>query len=290
MKVLLIDIDSKIPNLALMKLSAWHKNQGDQIYLDWYFGRYDKVYVSCIFKENRHQVDELVFRDIIAGGSGMESWPIVLPNKIEHIKPDYRLYNSSYSMGFATRGCLRKCPFCIVPQKEGRLREHSDIYEWWDKSHNFLMFMDNNILGLRKYFFHICRQVLKENLKVDFNQGLDIRLIDDEIAKVLHSLKHIEYRFSFDRLGDEMAVRRGIQILRKQGINRSQFYVIVGFDTSIKEDFYRLNILKGLGQRAYVMRYRKEKKYIQMAKWANQPKFFSTHTFEEFIKIKNGGS
>lgn len=291
MKILLIDIDSKIPNLALMKLSAWHKNQGDDVYLDWHFGKYDKIYASCIFKENRYRVNELIFSDLIVGGSGMEDWSMVLPDEIEHTKPDYELYNCSYSMGFASRGCLRKCPFCIVPQKEGKLRKHSDIYEWWDRSHKLLIFLDNNILGLREHFFRICEQILRENLKIDFNQGLDIRLMDDEIAKILHSLRHIEYRFSFDDPEDEEAIRCGIDLLKKYGLKKNMFFVLVGFNTSMDQDLYRLNVLRNLGQDAYVMRYRKgDIRTLRLAQWANQHHIFHLYEFEEFIKIKNGGS
>lgn len=288
-KILLIDIDSRIPNLALMKLSSWHKQQGDKIFFDWFLqNKYDRIYASCIFTKNAKKINEYCFDNIIKGGSGFKNWDIVLPKQIEHIKPDYDLYHSNFSMGFTTRGCFRNCPFCIVPLKEGKLRENCDIYEFWDKRHIEIVLLDNNILGLRKHFLKICKQILKEKLIVDFNQGLDIRLMDGRIAKILKSLRHKEYKFAFDNMKDEEAVRTGIKILKKHRINRSTFYVLVGFDTNVKQDLYRLNILKKLGQNAYVMRYKKDRKYIPLAQWANQHGIFKTHTFGEFCKKKYG--
>jgi len=287
-KILLIDTDSKIPNLALMKLSAYHRHKGDNVSLDWYFGKYDVVYASCVFKENKNLLRELPFTNVIKGGSGTEDWSVTLPDHVEHIMPDYDLYCSNYSMGFTTRGCFRKCPFCIVPEKEGKLRSWSDIYEWWDRRHKEIVLLDNNILGLQKHFFKICEQILKENLIVDFNQGLDIRLMDNRTAKVLKSLRHKEYKFAFDSMKNEEVVRTGIKILKKYEINRSTFYVLVGFDTNMKQDLYRLNTLKKLGQNAYVMRYKKDKKYIPLAQWANQHGMFKVYTFEEFCKKKYG--
>lgn len=285
-KILLIDVDSKIPNLALMKLSAYHKSKGDNVLLDWYFGKYDVVYASCIFKENKNLLRELPFANVIKGGSGTEDWSITLPDHVEHIMPDYDLYHSDYSMGFVSRGCFRACEYCIVPSKEGKLRENADIYEFWDKRHKNIVLLDNNILGLQKHFFKICEQILKENLIVDFNQGLDIRLMDNEFAKILKSLRHKEYKFAFDNMKDEEAVKTGIETLKRYGINRNTFYVLVGFDTNIRQDLYRLNALKELGQNAYVMRYKKDRKYVPLAQWANQHNILRTHTFEEFCKKK----
>ena len=115
MKIGLYDIDSKIPNLALMKLSAWHKQQGDQteLFFPLMSKSYDKIYASQVFTKSHpvYRYDEI-------GGSGTKNWSIVLPDEIEHIYPDYELYNCNYAMGFTTRGCIRKCPFCIVKDKE----------------------------------------------------------------------------------------------------------------------------------------------------------------------------
>lgn len=291
-KILLIDIDSRIPNLALMKLSSWHKRQGDKIFFNWFLqNKYDQIYASCIFTENAKKISEYCFENMIYGGSGFKNWDVVLPEKIEHVMPDYDLYGKQYSLGFASRGCFRKCPWCIVNSKEGKLRENADIYEFWDKRYKEIVLLDNNILGLRKHFFKICEQILKENLIVDFNQGLDIRLMDNEFAKILKSLRHKEYKFAFDNMRDEEAVKTGIETLKRHGINRSTFYILVGFNTTLKEDFYRCNMLKELGQSVYVMRYRKDKKYLlALAQWGNMHNMFRTHSFEEFCKKKYGAA
>ena len=285
-KVLLIDIDSKIPNLALMKLSAYHKNRGDEVELNWYFGKHDMVYASCIFKENKKLLNELPFANAIKGGSGTEDWSITLPDNVEHVMPDYDLYHCDYSMGFATRGCFRKCPFCIVRNKEGKLKPWSDIYEWWDKRHRKLLFLDNNILGSRQHFFKICEQVRKEKLRVDFNQGLDIRLMDDELAEALGSLTHEQYRFAFDNMEDEEAVRKGIKLLEKYGVKCNRFYVLCAYNTTLEQDLYRLNLLKELGQRAYLMRFKKLKAHAIMIAWPNSYSYFAAMSFDRYLQWK----
>ena len=127
MKIGLYDVDSKIPNLALMKLSAWHKKQGDEVELYFPLKKYDKIYASQIFTWSKPQYK---FNEL--GGSGSEKWETVLPNGIEHIYPDYLLYHCEYAMGFTSRGCIRNCPFCIVRKKEGLIHATNDIYEFWN--------------------------------------------------------------------------------------------------------------------------------------------------------------
>ena len=133
-KVLLIDVDSKIPNLALMKISAYHKFNGDEVGFN--VQNPDKVYISCIFSRNRTKAIGIptLFRCVCElGGYGINDKQ--LPSEVEHIMPDYDLYRCDYSFGFTTRGCIRNCDFCIVPKKEGKIKFNADIYEFWDKRH-----------------------------------------------------------------------------------------------------------------------------------------------------------
>lgn len=273
MKVLLIDVDSKIPNLALMKISAYHKSVGDTVGFN--VSNPDIVFASIVFSKNGWKGNGIkkIYKNskVFIGGSGydLES---ELPDHIEKLKPDYDLYpDMNYSIGFTSRGCIRKCEFCIVWKKEGFFKPIGDIYDFWNEKHNHLVILDNNILADKDHFFKISEQIINEGLTVDFNQGLDIRLVDDEIAVILKELNvKPDYRFAWDNVNDEKKIINGINILKGFGIKRSLFYVLVGFNSSYEDDLYRLNRLKELDQRAYVMRYRKNRFYNDLSAWANQ--------------------
>lgn len=275
MKILIINIDSKIPNLALKKIEKYHKDKGDEVIWDFPLMLADKTYVSCIYSWNKNKTKEYPNAEI--GGSGYDLKK-TLPPEIDKVKP-------RINIGFTTRGCIRKCPFCIVPEKEGKIRIEGDIYDIWDKQTFDIILLDNNILAMPKHFFLICSQLRKERLKVDFNQGLDCRLVTDVIARELSLLRHFEYRFAFDTMRIKLFVLKTIKFLRKYGINRCNWYVLVGFNTTFKEDLERLNILRSLNQNAYVQRYnfRKDKWYIPLARWVNQHHIFQRMTWEQFI-------
>lgn len=278
-----------------MKLSAWHKKQGDIVEFNNYLCNPDKVYASCIFTENAYKIKQLPFENVVAGGSGLQNWDMVLPDKIEHIMPDYSLYNSDYSLGFTTRGCIRKCPWCIVPDKEGKIRAMADIYEFWDRKYGKIVLLDNNILALPEHFKKITRQILKENLITEFNQGLDIRLLTLESAKILKKIKLSELWFAWDNIKEERIIFQGLKILKKAKIKNFRFYVLVGFNSTFEEDLYRFNILKKINQknklniRPYCMRYekvKKEAKYIRLAEWVNMPRFWAKMDFSEFLRLQ----
>jgi len=289
MRISLIDVDSKIPNLALMKISAFHKKQGDTVDLN--LNNPDRIYVSIIFSKNgwkgiaiKKMHPEI---DVVIGGSGY-NLETELDDSVEHIMPDYDLYDIDYSMGFATRGCIRKCPFCIVPDKEGMLRTNCTIFEFWDTKHKHIVLLDNNILADKDHFKLISKQLMDNNLSVDFNQGLDIRLIDNDNANILHELRvKPDYRFAWDNIKDEKHILKGINILRNAGINHSLFYVLVGYNTTREEDLYRLHKLKEWDQRPYVMRYRKNRFYNDLSAWANQQKFFMSMDFDRFVECRH---
>jgi len=296
-RVLLIQIDGKQPNLALMKIARHHRNTGDEVILvrgavvssRLYIP--DRVYISCIFSENGGKAKAIAKQfprsEVQMGGSGV-SLSSQLSDDIEHLMPDYDLFNCNYSTGFTSRGCIRKCPFCIVPEKEGHIKAVADIYEFWDPRHKHLVIQDNNILALPEHFEKIADQIRSERLTVDFNQGLDFRLLTSENIKILKALRiKPTIRFSWDNPGDIEKVKTAIEMLRGGGINRAFWYVLVGYNSTIEEDISRLDFLKEHGQRAYVMRYKTgEKIYADMAAWANQPAFFVKKTFEEFREMR----
>lgn len=283
-KILLINIDSKLPNIALKKIEQYYFDNGDEVIWDLpiYKTIADKIYVSCIFDWNKWKCEEWEKWGAEIGGSGYDLKKELDP-VIERIK-------IKINIGFTTRGCLRKCKFCIVPEKEGKIKVSGDIYDIWDRKSKEIILFDNNILALPEHFKMICSQIRDENLKVDFNQGLDIRLLTDDIAHDLNSVKHVsDIRFAWDNIKDEKTILKGIEILKKNECRRAMFYILVGFDSTIEEDFYRFKVLKNLGQRSYCMRHKNVKGqpfYNEMASWVNQPRFFQSMTFERYQEIR----
>ena len=287
MRIRLIDIDSKIPNLALMKVSAYHKARGDEVGFN--VADPDRVVASVVFTQNRWKADALKFMypdtEIVAGGSGY-SLTTTLPDEIEQIKPDYDLYPAiTYSLGFTTRGCIRKCPFCIVPMKEGRFRRAQHIREWHDDRFDSVICLDNNVYADKTWFFENTEFVLEQGLRYNAIQGMDIRILDEEIAGRLADLKWSgRLHFAFDRLSDEPAVRQGIQTLQGAGINTRhdvRFYVLVGFDSSPEEDYRRCEILREIGAGAFIMQYQRTPWTRSLAR-LNRPQIYWSCDLSDF--------
>jgi hypothetical protein len=294
MRALLIDIDSKIPNLALMKASAYHKSCGDTVGFD--ISEPDKVYISCIFTKNAAQARGAAMfypdAEIDIGGSGI-SLSKVLPSEIEAMKPDYDLYQSTYSQGFTTRGCIRKCPFCIVPEKEGMIREAQHPSEFHDDRFDTCMIMDNNLFAApQSWQDDVLRWFIDNKVKMLSQQGWDIRLLNDRRADLLKKIKHVNgLHFAWDNMKDEDVVLKGISLLKEKGFdlrNRVQFYVLAGFNGSGFDDaFYRCNRLKELGTMAFVMPYHKNDKEINcLARWSNWKQAYWGTTYQQFKEAK----
>lgn len=285
MKILLLNIDSKLPNIALKKIEMWHKQQGDEVIWDMpmMLNMIDKAYASCIFTKNANVVANYkgLYPELVAGGTGYDL-TIKLPPEIEAMKP-------KINYGFTTRGCIRKCKFCFVPKAEGYIKAVGDIYDIWDGNSSDVVLLDNNILALPVHFRMICEQAMREDITLDFNQGLDIRLVTPAICELLKETKLKRIRFAFDNPKLEAIIRKKVAMLRNHGVKDTfPFYVLVGFDTTFEEDMHRLEVLKELGCRAYVMRHEntpKERRYIRMAQWANQFWTFAKYSFEEFSYI-----
>jgi len=275
-KVLLIDVDSKIPNIALMRISGYHKTKGDTVGFS--VSDPDIIYASVIFKKNAHKVDGLSIlypkAKINIGGTGIDLKK-KLPIEIEYLSPmDYSIYpNCDSYYGFTSRGCIRKCPFCIVPIKEGRWSQEqtieSIINDRTDDNiihrqnnigtppggYNKITLLDNNILANKDWFLKRMKEI-PPHMKVNINQGLDIRLIDHEIAERLKTLHPVScWIFAFDSMSYRDKVERGIKILADVGINpRSvMFYVYLDSDNDFDDALERCNILKGLGTNAFLM-------------------------------------
>lgn len=283
MDILLIDIDSKIPNLALKKIEAYHINKGDNIIWNMPLMRHtvDKIFVSCIFTKNKAEAEEWAEYGAEIGGTGYDLHK-KLPEEIENTP-------CRINWGFTTRGCIRKCSFCFVPEKEGYIHIVGDIYDVWDGKSKDIVLMDNNILALPDHFNYVCGQIKKEKLRVDFNQGLDHRLLTDEICLTLKSIRHIGYKFAFDNINNYRSVEKAIKLLQKHSINRCTWFVLCGYDTTFEQDLERIMFLRERNQNAYVMRYETcyaEKIYIELARWVNQHHIFRGYTWEQFSKAR----
>ena len=279
MKVLIVNIDSTIPNLALAKVEKYHRDLGDDI--KWDFPIYrewaDRIYVSCVFKENQMKCNYWYDKKTLIGGSGWDL-SIKLSPEIEEVKPKINL-------GFTTRGCIRHCKFCIVPEKEGTIHPVGDLVDLWDGKAKKIIVMDNNIIALPDHFNLICKQARENKIQIDFNQGLDHRLLNQDVVDELKSIRHKEFRFAYDHPSYFPSVSKAIDLLEKNNIKWSTWYVLVGFNTSLDEDLSRLNYLRERNQRAFVQRYTRDRKYIQLARWANQHHMFAKMTYEQFIRI-----
>lgn len=264
MRVLLIDVDSKIPNLALMKISAYHKARGDVVGFN--VENPDYIYASVVFKKNRHKIGGLPFLypncKIDVGGSGVDLAK-TLPPEVESLTPDYSLYPAcDRYYGFTTRGCVRNYPFCIVPTKEGKFRKVYPDTETalsnicGDYKFNKIEFLDNNILASKDWFMDLSERIPKK-WKVDFNQGLDVRLLDSEIATQLAKMRPITcWKFAYDNTNYTKSVFSGIDILEQSGIDirhKIMFYVYCDNDSCYEDAVSRCRALKNRGVTAYIM-------------------------------------
>ncbi|MHC4617254.1 MAG: radical SAM protein [Planctomycetota bacterium] len=285
MKVLLVQIDGSKPNLALEKIARYHRDRGDEVFWneELYAPSAERIYVSSIYDWSRPECkrwkDGLWGDKVICGGTG---WDVEskLPAQIKKVRP-------RINWGFTTRGCIRQCPWCVVPAKEGnKVRVVGDLIDLWDGHSRDITLLDNNILAVPEHFKLVCRQARDNGSKLDFNQGLDCRLLTEDLAAELAAIRHTHYKFAFDEPAMRPAVERAVRILQDHGIKQATWFVLVGFNTTFREDLDRLYFLRKRRQAAYVMRYNynKSRRYIALAQWANNHAWFAGMTFEQFLK------
>jgi len=263
-------------NYALDKVRTFYTSQGAEVEEYFPLSKYDEIWASSIFAYNY----SLIPPECHIGGSGVDLLT-ELPAEIEAVNP--RL-----NYGFTTRGCIRKCEFCIVPEKEGRIRHDRDLLDLWDGTSKDIVLYDNNILAMPEHFEQVCSDARQNGIRLDFNQGLDHRLLTQEHVDLLKTIRHHELRFAFDSVTQFSSVERTIDLLQRNGINRCLWYVLCGFDTSFEDDLTRLNYLRERNQNAYVMRYnsgRTDIRLTALARWANQHHIFHGMTFPQFIDV-----
>lgn len=311
MRIGLIDVDGhNYPNLPLMKLSAWHKAQGDNV--EWYnpmfSGHCDKVYMSKVFSFSPDYQYFIDADEVIKGGSGYcislqngkevydKSKDIPLPYEVEHIYPDYSLYGiTDTAYGFLTRGCPRGCNFCHVEAKEGRAaKKVADLSEFWNGQKNIVL-MDANLIACKEWK-DLLQQLIDSKAYIDINQGIDIRLMTDEKAEMIKQLKVKNIHFAWDKYSDKKTIipkLKRFKEITNFDYRKLTVFVLTNFDTTHEQDLERIYILRDLGYTPYVMVYNKQNtssadEVRKVQRWVNNRIIFrSCDRFEDY---KNNAS
>lgn len=320
----LLDNGTRHPNLVIMKLSGYFKEMGCEVELIENYTRitnnnyegikdYDAIYISKVFDFTEIDENILKFDNVFFGGTGFYfDGGEDLPYEIEHHMPDYHIYDSfiendtkhknknvywkdyiDYSIGFATRGCFRKCEFC-VNKKYDKVHFHSHIKEWLDPERKGIYLWDDNIFGYSKWK-EVFDELKETKKKFQFRQGIDIRLLTDEKAKVLNEAKYNgDIIFAFDHIEERELIEEKLKLWRKYSTKGTKLYVLSGFDgqdeKEIESVFERILIIIKYGCLPYIMRHKDYEKspyrglFVQIARWCNMPQFLKKMTFREFCE------
>lgn len=313
-KIGLVDCDRKnpkhlFPNLALMKLSAWHKKRGDTV--EWYVplfgGHYDKVYVAKVFSFTNNYEWPIDADEVEYGGSGFAISVVdghevydkekdkPLEYEIEHIYPDYSIYNiTDTAYGFLTRGCPRGCSFCHVQAMQGsKAHKVADLSEFWNGQRNICL-LDPNISACNEWR-DVFKQLIDSKATVDFSQGLDIRLMTDEKIEMLSKTKVASVHFAWDRYEDKELVVPKLERLKeitKWDKRKIIVYCLVG-DRERKvtdKDLERIYTLREIGTYPFVMIYNKAElprghELKKLQRWVNNRFIWeSNESFEDYLR------
>lgn len=303
MRIGLIDVDGhNFPNLALMRISAYHKAKGDDVEWWWTdFIHYDIVYMSKIFSDAYSpDVPEPMNADkVIKGGTGYHIHLIdgkevfdkenhkTLPPEIEHMFPDYSIYPQfDFAVSMTSRGCPRGCSFCHVAAKEGRCSvKVADVKDFWNGQKEIKV-LDPNITACREKR-DLMKQYRDTGAWIDFTQGIDIRLTDDADIDDLNHMKIKMMHFAWDNPRDDLEgkFRNFAEKYRKKGHCKT-VYVLTNFNSTMEENLYRVYTLRDLGYDPYVMIYNKPsapKEIRALQRWCNNKVIFkSCKRFEDY--------
>ena len=307
----LIQVDGKLPNLALMKISSFYKANGGSVEFAIHGKKYDKVFVAVLFSWNRGLAERIAnrFDNVEIGGTG---WDIkkTLPPEIEACKPDYELYTVEMltanlkkgikkadtaiakaqeivdmGIGFSSRGCVRDCGFCVVKAKEGELRQASEIADIINPRSNRITLYDNNLPADPECLDKLA-EIQGRGLVVDISQGIDVRKMTEELAISLGKTRFLRsLHYAWDLMPFEANVLEGITLLSKHVKTwRHMCFVLCGYNTSHEEDMYRAMKLASLGVAPYIMKYNNRTDDVWLnhfARWINAF-IYKTDTFENY--------
>lgn len=287
MKVLLLQVDGKVPNIALMRIAAHHRSIGDEIqfrrgHTRTLFDSPDLVYASAIFERSKPMVERLKadFPAAIVGGTGVDVGSSLEQYGIYTIEQDYSIYPEfRQSIGFTQRGCRLRCSFCVVPQKEGSIRAEKTIQQVWrgDPYPRELLLLDNDFFGQPNWWRRI-NEINAGKFKVSFNQGINARFLNDETAAAIAS---VDYRddsmkvkriyTAWDNAKDEMRLMHGLELLVEYGVKPDHImvYMLCGYwngETHADRD-HRRKTLREFGARPYPMPYIRTRELVGFQRW-----------------------
>lgn len=289
MRIGLVDVDGhNFPNLALMKLSAYHKQLGDTVEWANSLEQFDKIYMAKVFTFTKDDTFAYQCGDIVRGGTGYDLTS-KLPAEVEQCYPDYELYdihNTAY--GYLTRGCPRGCAFCIVADKEGKAsKKVADLSAFW-RGQKYIKLLDPNLLASPDWK-ELLQQLVDSKALIDFTQGLDIRLMTNEKAELIRQCKVKIVHFAWDNPNDTVTLEKLKEYRNAFGLDerKKSVYVLTNFNSTHEQDLWRVEKLKEIGYTPYLMIYDKENapqitRYLQ--RYVNNKWLLRSTTFKQYIE------
>lgn len=293
------------PNLALAKIARYWRNRGGQVEWATQMKHYDIVYMSKVFNFSPDDTYIYDADEIVKGGTGYDI-ASQLPEEIDQLQPDYSIYPNipmDTAYGFLTRGCPNKCPWCVVPRKEGAIRPYMDVNEIAIEGRRKLVLMDNNILAAGDYCIQQLQKIIERGYRVDFNQALDARLVTDEIAQLLAKVRWLDnnrIRFGCDTHGQIAECERAMNMINRYGFT-GQYFLYTMLTSDFRECYERITYwwhrtqeTRATHQGHYVYPFAQPYRnpnnphniipqwQKDMAGWVNKKVHFVAHSFEEF--------
>lgn len=284
----LYQIDGKWPNLALMHLGAYLRNQGERTER---IGALEQTICKTVYASKIFSASDAgyVRDDAIRGGTGWADWRDLpdLPDEAEHSYPAYDLWGCDYAMGFLTRGCIRHCPFCFVPEKEGHIRHHAHLSEWWHGQKQIRL-LDANLTASPDAIGYL-EELAASLAQVDFSQGLDARLVTPEFCAALRKVRRWgQVHTAWDWPDSEEVIMPGLRMLRDAvPVGALTAYVLIGYNTTPEQDMYRVMRLREEGINPFVMAYdRKDPYQRKFQRWVNRVEIFKSVAWEDFDETR----